>query len=359
MKNQGGKSMKLSVIMPVYNCREYLGDAIKSVFNGGISDVELIAVDDCSRDGSRELLKELAENEPRIKAIYNDENRGVAAVRNIALNAATGEYLAFCDSDDTLPDGSYAKMLAAAGDMDVVIGGFADLSDNGISRVTYLHSSERGSLFHALMSVSCLWTKLIRRELVMKNGLTFDEDMTIGEDVVFLARLSTLNPTFTVIDEVIYNHIHHSRASTASLTHIYSLSAFESHLECRKRLISICESAGNSQAREYVYENFSGYLDRFITFIGNGEEREAAFCAYRDYMKEYCWKSKPLLFRALFGVEYDSFLSVGADGYIQLKYDVLPRDTVADEFAAGRIGLRWIFKYFKNWLKYKLKRSGI
>jgi glycosyltransferase involved in cell wall biosynthesis len=322
-------------------------------------DVEIIAIDDNSTDDSASILASLSAADSRIRAYYNDVNMGVAAVRNKALLLAKGDYIAFCDSDDTVPDGAYKAMMDALNGEDFIIGAHADKSDSGQIRFAYLGKTERTTPFRALFAVSCLWTKLIRRELVMKNGLTFDEDMTIGEDVVFLARLSTLNPTFTVIDEVIYNHIHHSRASTASLTHIYSLSAFESHLECRKRLISICESAGNSQAREYVYENFSGYLDRFITFIGNGEEREAAFCAYRDYMKEYCWKSKPLLFRALFGVEYDSFLSVGADGYIQLKYDVLPRDTVADEFAAGRIGLRWIFKYFKNWLKYKLKRSGI
>ena len=104
--------MILSVIMPVYNCCEYLEAAIKSVFRGGIDDVEIIAVDDCSSDGSRELLCSLAKDDPRIKVICNDKNSGVAAVRNTALAMASGEYLAFCDSDDTVPDGSYKKMLS-------------------------------------------------------------------------------------------------------------------------------------------------------------------------------------------------------------------------------------------------------
>ena len=212
--------MRLSVIMPVYNCREYLEKAIESVFKGGIDDIEIIAVDDCSSDGSRELICSLAKDDPRIKVICNEKNAGVAAVRNAALAVASGEYLAFCDSDDTVPDGSYKKMLDAIGTNDIIIGGFCDLSDSGTKRTTILHPSERTSLFRALMSVSCLWTKIIRRSLIVENGLHFDEDMKIGEDVVFLARLSTVASSYCIVDEIIYNHIHHDSAKTPSLTHI-------------------------------------------------------------------------------------------------------------------------------------------
>ena len=345
---------KISVIMPVYNCIEYLEAAVASVFAAGEDDIELIAVDDRSTDGSRELLASLAEREPRIKAVFNEKNSGVAAVRNVALGIATGDYLAFCDSDDTVPKDSYKKMLAAIGEHDVLIGGFSDLTDSGTERKALLHHSERVTVFRALMSVSCLWTKLIKRSLIANVGLSFDEDMKIGEDVVFLARLSTLSPTYTVLDEVIYNHIHHERAATASLTHIYTSGAFENHLECRRRMIAICEAGGVDECRSYVYENFSGYLDRFIGFISDPDERESAFAAFREYMTAYDWESRGALFRALFGVDYSSFKSVNADGYLQMKYDVLPRDTVADEFLTGRIGFKWIIRFFKNWLKYKL-----
>ena len=349
--------MKISVIMPVYNCREYLEAAVKSVFAAGVDDIELIAVDDCSTDDSHIILSRLAEENPRIRPVYNEKNMGVAAVRNLALALAQGEFLAFCDSDDTVPEGAYRHLLDAAEGCDVVIGGFADMSDSGIVRTTYLHSSERTSLFKALMAVGCLWTKLIRRSAVTDAGLHFDEDMRIGEDVVFLSRLSTLPLKYTVIDKMIYNHLHHDSAVTPSLTHVYSYTAFKSHLECRKRMLAICEEGGVSECRGYVYENFSTYLDRFMSFIADYDERRRAFYEFRDYLKGYDWENKKELFRALFGIGYEDMMSTTPDGYIQLKYDVLPRDAVAAEFRAGKIGLRWIFTYLRGWLSYKLKKK--
>lgn len=349
--------MTISVIMPVYNCRDYLPAAIGSVLSAGVDDIEIIAVDDCSTDDSRAILARLAEDDPRIKPVYNEKNMGVAAVRNLALQHASGEFLAFCDSDDIVPEGAYRYMIDAAEGYDVVIGGFADMSDSGMVRTTYLHSSERTSLFKALMAVGCLWTKLIRRSAVMNAELRFDEDMRIGEDVVFLSRLSTLPLKYTVIDKMIYNHLHHDAAVTPSLTHVYNYTAFKSHLECRKRMLAICEAGGVTECRSYVYENFSTYLDRFITFISDYAERRRAFYEFRDYLKGYDWENRGDLFRALFGIRYEDMMTTTPDGYIQLKYDVLPRDAVAAEFRAGKIGFKWILTYFRGWLSYKFKKK--
>ena len=92
--------MKISVIMPVYNCERYLEAALQSVLTQSVSDLEIIAVEDCSTDSSREILLREAQKDARIRPICNERNVGVSAVRNIALQHATGEYIAFCDSDD-------------------------------------------------------------------------------------------------------------------------------------------------------------------------------------------------------------------------------------------------------------------
>ncbi len=90
----------VSVITPAYNAAHFLEEAVKSVQNQTFSDWEMIIVDDCSTDETFSLAQRLAENDQRIKVLRNKKNSGVAATRNKAMDAATGEYIAFLDSDD-------------------------------------------------------------------------------------------------------------------------------------------------------------------------------------------------------------------------------------------------------------------
>lgn len=347
---------KISVIMPVYNCAEYLSDAVRSVLSGGVDELELWCIDDCSTDASREILAELARADDRIHPVYNEQNMGVAAVRNLALDLAKGEYLAFCDSDDTIPEGAYAALLSSIEDADVAVGNYENLSDGGVRRLCVIDKAEKATPFLTLFSVSCLWTKLIRRAFIVEHGLRFDPDMRVGEDVVFLAHLATKSPRVRTTEAVVYHHIHHATAATPSLIHTYTAEAFRRHIECRRRLLTVC--ADIPECREYVFRHFSYFLDSFLTHMAPGEERERAYTLYRDYMRGYDWENRPAEFLAITGVSYEQFLTVNASEYLRLKEEIEPRDRVAYEFAAGCIGLRWVIKYFKLWANYKLKRTN-
>lgn len=91
---------KVSIVSPVYNAENYLDAAINSVKEQTFTDWELIFVDDCSGDGSRELIKAAAGEDPRIKLICQPENKGAAAARNRGVDEALGRYIAYMDSDD-------------------------------------------------------------------------------------------------------------------------------------------------------------------------------------------------------------------------------------------------------------------
>ena len=90
----------VSIITPVYNTKKYLNQAIESVKIQTLVDWEMILVDDCSDDGSWELLEDLAENDSRIRIFRNSENSGSGISRNRAIRIAVGKYIAFLDSDD-------------------------------------------------------------------------------------------------------------------------------------------------------------------------------------------------------------------------------------------------------------------
>ena len=90
----------VSVIMPVYNAEATLRQALDSVLGQTYSRLEVLAVDDCSRDGSWAVLRRYAAADPRVRALRLAENGGVAAARNAGLDAAAGRHIAFLDSDD-------------------------------------------------------------------------------------------------------------------------------------------------------------------------------------------------------------------------------------------------------------------
>lgn len=90
----------VSVIIPVYNAEKVVKFTLDSVINQTYKNLEIICVNDCSKDNSLEILNEYAKKDKRIKVLSNEKNSGVAQTRNNGLKIATGEYIAFVDSDD-------------------------------------------------------------------------------------------------------------------------------------------------------------------------------------------------------------------------------------------------------------------
>ena len=91
----------MSVIIPVYNVEDYLEECIDSIVNQTLKDIEIICVNDGSKDGSEDIVKKYAKDDSRIKLI-NKENGGLSSARNVGIREASGEYIIFLDSDDYL-----------------------------------------------------------------------------------------------------------------------------------------------------------------------------------------------------------------------------------------------------------------
>jgi teichuronic acid biosynthesis glycosyltransferase TuaG len=95
----------VSVIMPIYNAEKYLSDTLNSIFSQDYKDIEIVLVDDCSKDNSANIIMEYQKEHPQIVYYLQEKNMGAGAARNKALELAKGQYVAFLDSDDIwLPD---------------------------------------------------------------------------------------------------------------------------------------------------------------------------------------------------------------------------------------------------------------
>ena len=104
----------VSVIMPAHNAERFLEEAIQSVISQTVTDWELLVIDDCSSDNTRQIAAEFAQKDPRIRLLANEQNMGVAKTRNRGLDLCSGQYVALLDSDDYWKPQLLEKMISRA-----------------------------------------------------------------------------------------------------------------------------------------------------------------------------------------------------------------------------------------------------
>ena len=186
---------KISVIVPVYNAEKNIQRCAESVLAQDMEDLELILVDDGSRDGSPALLDSLAAADRRVRVIHKP-NGGVSSARNRGLAEARGEYVQFADADDRLPMDSCKLLLreAESTGADMVIADFYRVVDESVSRKG---SIEKGCLLSrreyademlrspADLYYGALWNKLYRRSIIEEHGVRMDENISFSEDMIF------------------------------------------------------------------------------------------------------------------------------------------------------------------------------
>jgi glycosyltransferase involved in cell wall biosynthesis len=190
----------VTVIMPCYNHAQFLTDSIKSVLRQTYSNLELIIVDDCSSDNSRDLIQALAKTDTRINYIRHELNQGASKSRNVGLRAASGKFIGFCDADDIWESPKLScqvDLLEKNPDYDVVYCDTIIIDEHGFP--TGQRFSQRfpppkpaaGWLFQHLIvrNFINMQSVLMRKECVQSVGY-FDEGIKWVEDWWYWVRLS-------------------------------------------------------------------------------------------------------------------------------------------------------------------------
>lgn len=183
--------MKISVIVPVYNCEAYLPACMDSILNQTYSDLEIIVVDDGSADGSPAICDAYAQKDTRIQVIHQ-ENQGVSAARNAGLDIAVGDFIAFVDSDDTLEPDMYQVLveLAQAHQADIAHCGYKKIrldestKDVGGTEILLVQDSAEASkcLLRGQYFVGSPWNKLYKSHLF--QNIRFDPTIKNNEDIL-------------------------------------------------------------------------------------------------------------------------------------------------------------------------------
>lgn len=193
--------MKISVIVPVYNCAPYVERCVRSIMSQTHDDLEIICVDDGSTDDSGLILDQLACEDARIQVIHQD-NAGVSAARNAGIDAASGEFITFVDSDDAIEPDMYDTLIPFFKDenVDIVHCGYKRIHPDGsVKDVNGTGKMVRQNRFEAVecllagrLFVGSLWNKVYRsclfEDVRLDTSLAINEDILANAEVFFRAN---------------------------------------------------------------------------------------------------------------------------------------------------------------------------
>ena len=273
----------ISVIVPVFNVAGYLPQCVDSILSQDYGNLEVILIDDGSTDGSGELCDRYAALDSRVRAIHQ-KNGGAAAAKNAGLRLATGEYLAFADSDDYLEPGAYGflmKILLENG-ADAVQGSFREVYRNRAEEQRISEEILEGYdyllRFPKDFSCALLWNKLYRRALF--DGVFFEEGHKIDDE--YFTYQGFLQPRKVVrMDRVVYNYRKRASSvmSSPESAERLVLDCLDSAAKRRQRILDTLP-----QLREPFDEN---YLDVIWYLSGNEGSTERTLQALKGSLHSY------------------------------------------------------------------------
>lgn len=236
---------KVSIIIPVYKVEKYIEKCVRSLFGQTLDNLEYIFVDDCSPDKSiaimQRILEEFPERKTQVKIIHHTINKGVSQSRQDGLDAATGEYIIHCDSDDWVEINMYKLLYNTAKENKADIVGCDYIKEfqtkHEIHKQDFTKLREEAVI--AMLSGklhSALWSRLIRRQFILDQKQYFTPNINLREDLLYVVPLHLATDNVISVSEPLY----HYREVQNSLTKIKTKSQVESALRSLKGIESYC-----------------------------------------------------------------------------------------------------------------------
>lgn len=359
---------EISVIVPVYNGEKYLEGFLDSLIVQSQVELEFILVNNGSLDRSGMILAKYAQHDQRIRVITLPENQGVYGARNIGMQYAVGQYIAFADCDDYVCPDAYATLYHTARkcNSDVIIGGFQHVYDSG-ETISFQPASTKG-MFEPLMCGGAIWNKLFRRKLLETNNIQFPPKNHM-EDNLFLGYVYRCKPSITIEKFDVYHYMQRSQDYETRLT----ASTLNSVMQSFESVQELYSSKGIPCEEDEVFRCFFGalhYLRDLWFNMENAVEQEKTYDLLRKTIFTLSWQGHEEYFYYCFKVKYHNFLAMSYVDFIsaalranhneciqlQRQIEVPVRDAMVKQYEEGKAGLRDIYCLFQTWMKFKKKR---
>ncbi len=258
---------KISIIMPVYNSEAYMEKSINSILNQTLKELELICINDTSKDNSLKVLQKISKKDKRLIILDNQKNLGPGGSRNMAILIAKGEFVMFVDSDDWLETDACEKLynLATSEKSDFVyirpkiIYENKTILDKRLFRGDEIKNKEtvfKKSLRRKIAWAP--WTKMIKRNLITKNNILFPQ-IHIAEDMVFSVKVLHFAKRISECREYLYNYL---MREGSLMSYKNSQRRIENYLESIKLIRDFMNKNNIFQKyqKDFIYFKFYTYL---------------------------------------------------------------------------------------------------
>jgi len=220
----------VSVIVPIYNAEKYLRTTLNCIINQTLKNIEIILVNDGSKDKSLDICLEYAEKDKRVKVV-DKKNNGVSSTRNKGIENAVGEYITFVDSDDIIKEDMYLTMyeIVKKYDADMVDCSYRTITRSGKNEIIYRHKHPKNVLLDKeyilkyvipslvgvennlnLFIFSSVWNKLYKTGKIKENNIKFYEDRIKYEDRIFTVEFLEKANNIICVEDCFYSYIQSS-----------------------------------------------------------------------------------------------------------------------------------------------------
>lgn len=289
----------ISVIIPAYNVEDYIARGIESVLNQTYQELEVVIVDDGSKDNTVKVIKEYEKKDKRVKLFLKD-NGGVSSARNLALEKSEGEYVIFLDSDDWIEKHTLQHLLNMSDDenMYLVSGDcfFAYLNDNGSIRKEKhreKHIKVKMTKKEAILTTgtgeynlqsSCY--KLYSKKIINENNIKFREDIAHGEDGLFVFKYLNCVDGLIYENEPLWNILERPNSATTAPYNKKWLSAIDAVDE----MISYAETdieLGSAIKKFYVQRTIMVFMACIRNSRSEKSDKKYLRIKLKKYKKEY------------------------------------------------------------------------
>lgn len=292
---------KISIIVPVYNTEKYIGRCIESIQNQTYTNLEIILVDDGSKDDSLTICQKYAEKDSRIKVLHTKKNFGVSNARNMGIERSTGEYIGFIDSDDYIEKTMYETLVRYSDNRVLPICTYNMVDENK----TILDQKEIGDTVGEIdvkdffllcenILLNSPVNKLYESTIVKKNNIRFDVNLSLGEDFLFVMQYIEYIEKFYIIDVPLYNYMTIKRES---LSQLYRNNFYEIQRRIIQRIKELLER-DQTVFNEYRNKFYTFSLDLYVQALNNTEISKESLQKkikrnneiLSDYLYEECLK---------------------------------------------------------------------
>lgn len=288
MKNNKTKKPLISIVVPVYNGECYLKECIESIIKQDYKNIEIIIVDDGSKDKSLKISKELATKDKRIKVIHQ-ENSGVSVARNNGIDSCVGEYICFIDVDDYISEDyiSYFYNLIVENNAEIALTPMPRRFNEETKNIIVEEKEDKVEIWSGVKAATQMlyynvviapWNKLISVDLIRKNKLSFNPNLSFGEGFNFSVDCFQRAKRVAVGHRKVY---HYRVDNPNSVMTKFSLKLVNGSIEAQETIKSNLVKKTPELLHACKYANWHTHCDCLNTIIGSHNIKQ-----YREEYKK-------------------------------------------------------------------------